>query len=176
MAIRLSERVVDAVVTVLQAELETELTAIDTDRADSITMDVPLNADYYKHPQLELSGSVVHIEVWETEVSFIAPPGPYVDQDHNRATFECFVTIRLTLFNREVHSSGDMRIRLRRYSAGLHNVFNQNPALGATDDAIQAAALDRVAWDLDAGDEAQENVRKVQLTAELRVRCEEVYA
>jgi hypothetical protein len=172
-AIKLTERVVDAIVSSLQTNLATELTAIDTERGDGITMDAPANADYYKRPTLEIGGGTVRVEVYENSLDII---NPYTDQDAERGVFESEITIRLTLFNRDQSSAADMRTRLRRYAAGLYGVFIRNPRLGGSDAAIQGAVIGSIDWDASTGEDDDEAVRKVQVIATATVRCEETYA
>lgn len=169
-AIKLSERAVDAVVSTLQTNLGTELAAIDTERGDGVTLTVPASGDYHKRPKAVIEGSRVQIEVYEEGFSF---DHPYSDMDAERAVFDVPIVIRLTCFNENGETADVMRTRMRRYTAGIYNTVIRNPRLGASDDAIQHAVLERTDWDIEAeGD----SVTKVQVAMDATVKCEEVYA
>ncbi len=96
--------------------------------------------------------------------------------DAGRATYDALIRLRLTCFKRDGTDTAEtMRIRQRRYSAGIFNTFNQNSRLGGTDDAIKVAAVTSIDWDDDQGDE-EDSLTKVQVTATAEVKCEETYA
>ncbi len=64
---------------------------------------------------------------------------------------------------------------MRRYTAGIYNVFIRNPRLGGTDAAIQGSMVTRVDWDLDTSEDG-DSVRKLQVTTSAVIACEETYA
>jgi hypothetical protein len=171
MAVKLAERAVDAVVAILLANLATELTAIDTERADGITMAAPIAAQYYKRPKAEISGATCHVEVFEGGFDFF---NPYIDVDAQRAAYELPMTVRITFFNREGEDADTMMVRMRRYAAGVFNVLNKNATLGGSDDAIKIAAVDRVDPHWETEGEDADKIQKVQTTFDVSVKCEEV--
>lgn len=168
-AVKLAERSIDAVVSLLQSNLSTELAAIDTDRGDGITMAVPANSDYYKREKKEIAGATVHVEVFEEDWRF---DNPYSDANAQRATYDLPVVVRVTCFNRGGDSADTMHKRKRRYATGVFNVINKNATLGGTD----AALLDAVVTDVESEIErdAEDSIAKVRVTLRLLVKCEEV--
>ena len=171
MAVKLAERGVGAIVTLLQDELGTELGLIDTDRGDGITMAVPATAQYYTYPKAEIAGGTVHVEVFEGSIEFL---NPYVDVDAQRAVYHLPVTVRVTHFNRQGESAASMMLRSQRYATGVFNVFNKNPLLKSADAAIQIGVAEGVdpAWEFDGED--VDKIIKTQVTIPIRLRCEEV--
>lgn len=177
--VKLSERAVDAIVSTMQTNFGTELAAIDTARADGVTLAVPATTDYYKRPKPEIAGATTHVEVFEGDSLNLGgladdPEAAWADMDQERATYKLEATVRVTCFNRDGDDADTMRKRMRRYSAGLYNVFIRNTRLGATDDAIQAARIERIDWDETESDDG--GVAKVQVTAHALIACEETYA
>lgn len=172
-AVKLSERAVDAVVSLLQANLATELTAIDTDRADGVTMAAPANAQYYKRPKSEVAGATVHVEVYEGSFDFT---NPYTDADAERAVYDLPLDVRVTFFNRDQDTADTMMIRMRRYATAVFNVINKNPSLADSDNATQHIVVTGVRpyWEVDSEDE--DKVVRVRTTVSLTVACEEVQA
>jgi hypothetical protein len=67
-----------------------------------------------------------------------------------------------------------MAKRMRRYEAGVFNVFNKNITLGGTDDALKLVVVERVVPHWDTEGEDSDKVAKVQLTFDINVKCEEV--
>lgn len=173
MAIKLAERGVAAVVTLMKANFGTELAAIDTERADGITMDVPAAGDYYDYPKVEIAGDTVKVEVFEQEFESI---DFYSDADAARAVYHLPVTIRVTHFNRANHSPANMVKRSRRYATGVYNVFVQTPKVDAADASIQIGSIQSTApvWETDGEDTSKIVATRITLTADLR--CEESYA
>lgn len=170
MAVKLSERGVSAIQTLLASDLETELTAIDTDRSDTITTAGTVTA-YYKYPRAVISGGQTHIEVFEESFEF---EHPYSDADASRATYRLPVVVRITFFNRDQDSQENFTTRARRLAAGVFNVFNKKPTLAGADAAVQIVASTVVdpQWITD-GDESQE-ITKALITIRLELMCEEV--
>ena len=171
MAVKLAERAVDALVTLYQAQLATELAAIVTERADLITLVAPETANYYKREKPgEIAGATTHIEVFDGGYEF---DNPYTDSDAQRAVYTLPVTVRLTCFNRDGADADKMETRRRRYQAGLFNVINKNRAIDATDDAIKIGAV-RAVPDPAGERDDDGNVVSFQVSIELEITCEEV--
>jgi hypothetical protein len=171
MAVKLAERGVDAVVLCLQTYLAAELLAIDTDRADGITMVAPANTGYYRRPKVEIAGATSHVEVFEGGYEF---GNPYVDSGDGRAVYDLPVTVRLTYFNRSGADRAEMCTRMRRYSAGVFNAISKHSDLADTDDATQIAVVNSVTPPWESISEADPGTFKGQITLQLTVRCEEV--
>jgi hypothetical protein len=172
-AVKLSELAVDAAVTILKSNLGTELAAIDTDRSDSITLDVPdTNTGYFKHPTFANVGNDAFIEVFEA--SGYDFENPYIDHGDSRAVYEIPLTVRCTVYNRTGGDAAEMILRCRRMQAGVFNVFSKNPTAGGTDDAIKSLIPTRVIapWEIDGEDGGK--VFKVRGTLQALARCEEV--
>lgn len=172
-AVKLSERAVDAVVSLLQSNLATELTAIETDRGDGLTLTAPANANYYKYPKPVLDGATTHLEVFEAEVITFDVPSPYVDADAQRAVYDLDLTVRLTHIRRDGLSMDDVVKRARRYAAGLFNVFSKNPEFDQSDAALQIVGASSVGMHWTFEGEDADKVGKIQVTTGLQVRCEE---
>jgi len=170
-AVKLAERGVNAVVSCLQTYLATELTAIDTDRADGITMAAPANANYYKRPKAEITGATAHVEVFEGGYEF---RNPYVDSGDSRAVYDLPVTVRVTYFNRSGDTRDKMCIRMRRYSAGVFNAISKHSELADSDDATQIAGINSVTPPWESITETEPGTFKGSITLQLTVRCEEV--
>jgi hypothetical protein len=169
MAVKLSERAVDAVVTLYQAQLSTELTAIYNDRGDSVSLAVPPNANYYKREKAEISDGQAHIEVFDGGFEF---ENPYSDSDAQRAVYVIPLTVRLTYFNRAGLDADAMELRRRRFQVGLFNVVNKNRSIDASDDAVQIGVVTGVP---DPAIEREDgNVIKFQVSVNVDVRCEEI--
>lgn len=169
LAVKLAERAVDAIESLLQSNLSTELTAIDTDRGDGITMAAPANGQYYKREKAEVAGATAHVEIFESDWDFT---NPYTDADAQRATYDLPVFVRVTCFNRDGDSADTMHARKRRYAAGVFNVINKNSDLGDSDDATINVVVQGVDTDFDR--DAEDNISKVRATLRLLVKCEEV--
>ena len=170
MAVKLAERAVDALVTLYQAQLATELAAIVTERADLLTLTAPDSGNYYKREKAEIAGATTHIEVFDGGYEF---DNPYTDSDAQRAAYTLPVTVRLTCFNRDSADADEMETRRRRYQAGLFNVINKNRAIDATDDAIKIGAV-RAVPDPAGERDDDGNVVSFQVSIELEITCEEV--
>lgn len=171
MAVYLAERGVDAVAALLLAKLATELSAIDTERSDGITLAAPVSANYYKRPKAELAGATVHVEVFETGYEF---NNSYVDSGDSRAVYGLPVTVRLTYFNRTGADRDEMVTRMRRYSAGLFNSVSKFSGLADSDDGTQIAAVDSITPPWDDLDQSAPGVFKGSITLNLTVKCEEI--
>ena len=170
-AVKLAERGIDAVVSCLQTYLPTELTAIDTERADTITMAAPANVNYYKRPKPEMAGATAHVEVYEEEFGF---GNFYSDSGDSRAVFDLPVTVRLTYFNRTGGDRNEMVTRMRRYSAGIFNVIAKHTDLADSDAATNVTELTLVTPPWSEISEEEPNTFKGQITIQLTVKCEEV--
>jgi len=168
MAIRLSERAVDNVVTLLQTNLATELTAIDTQRADGIVTPAPASAQYYKRPKAEIGGATCHVEVFEGSYEFL---NAYSDQDAQRAASIYPLTVRVTCFRRSGESPDTMTLIRRRLAAGVVNTLLTNTTY--TDAEIQRVLVTRVEHDDDYAEDG--TLAKVQTTLALVVHMEESY-
>lgn len=173
MAVRLAERAVDAIVTLLKANLATELTAIDTERADGITMVAPGDAHYFKRPKATTHEGTASVEVFESDLEFT---NPYTDAAAERAAYRLPITVRVTYCNAGGDTPDTMMIRMRRYSAGVFNVINKNYDLGDADDATKSVVVERVSAHWETEGEDADKVNKVQSTIELEVGCEELQA
>lgn len=138
-AIKLSERAIDAMVVTMQANLATELTAIDTERGDGVTMLAPAadSTGYKKFPLAEFSGSRVQVEVFEDGgFDFI---NEHIDiANDDSAEYRVLLMVRLSWFNGDGDDVNTMYKRMRRYACGMFNVMAKNPTLGGSDDMIQA--------------------------------------
>jgi hypothetical protein len=170
-AVKLAERGVDSVVSVLQTYLATELTAIDTERADGITMAAPANVNYYKRPKPEIVGATSHVEVYENEFGF---GNFYGDSGDSRAVYELPVTVRLTYYNRSGGDRNEMVTRMRRYSAGIFNVIAKHPELADSDNATNVTEITLVTPPWAELDDSEPNTFKGRITIQLTVKCEEV--
>ena len=170
-AVKLAERGIDAVVSCLQTYLPTELTAIDTERADTITMAAPANVNYYKRPKPEMAGATAHVEVYEEEFGF---GNFYSDSGDSRAVFDLPVTVRLTYFNRTGGDRNEMVTRMRRYSAGIFNVIAKHTDLADSDAATNVTELTLVTPPWSEISEEEPNTFKGRITLQLTVKCEEV--
>jgi hypothetical protein len=171
MPIQMAERAVDAVVSVLQSHLGTELGEIETEMADGITLPTPSTSSYYKRPKSEIAGGDSHVEVFEASLTV---DQPYSDGAAGRVTYEVPITIRLTAFNRNNKTADDMMALCRRYSAALVRVITSKYRLGGTDDSIKIVRATGVTpyWDIDS--ENEDLVRKVRIEVPVTVLCEEV--
>jgi hypothetical protein len=170
-AVKLAERGVDATVALLQSNLATELTAIDTERADGITMAAPANGDYYKRPKPEITEATAHVEVFEDAYEFA---NPYSDAAAQRATYELPITIRVTYFNRDGDTRDTMVTRGRRYAAGVFNVLNKNWDMDDADDATLNGVITNVTPPWVEGDESQPGQAKGRTTLSGVIKCEEI--
>jgi hypothetical protein len=173
MAVKLAERGVGAIIGLLQAQLETELAAIDAERADGITLAVPPDEAYYARPKPEIAGGAVHIEVYESEFDFL---DPYTDADAGRAVFDLPVTVRVTWFNRDGDDRDTMVTRGRRYATAVFNVLNKNYSLADADDATVIISAQRVTPAWSELEEKEPGVMKGRITIATSTRCEEVQA
>jgi len=168
--VQLAERGVGAIVTKLQATLDTELTAIDTDRADGITM-AGTSTAYYDYPVPAIGGGETHIEVFENAFEF---DNPYSDAASNRATYRIPITVRVTFFNRNADTQATFLKRARRHATGVFNVINKNPDLGGTDSSVKIVGVTGIEpqWDTDGEDGT--TIVKAITTIQLSMLCEEV--
>ena len=171
MAIKLAELGVGEVVTLLKADLGTELGLIDTARSgDSLVLAVPAAADYYDYPNPVLGDGAAHVEVFEGTISF---DHKYSDVAVPRATYDIDITVRLTFITRDGDTPTQKVARMRRYAVGVFNVFSKKPTLGDVDDAIQVAvsSLIETQWITEGENEA--DIAKGRVTVELTLTCEE---
>jgi hypothetical protein len=168
-AVKLAERGVQALISLLQTDLPTELAAIDSDRGDSLTLAVPANGDYFNGPAVIESGRT-SIEIWEDTIEFA---NPYTDSGDGRAVYDLPVKIRVTWYNRDQDTIDQMRTRGRRYSAGVFNVVSVSPSLDDSDEYTVIASIDNVqpSWTLE---QLSDTKFKGQVTISATVRCEEV--
>lgn len=171
-AVKLEERVLDELVSCLQTNLGTELTAIETNRGDSLDLPEPPATHYYKREKLEIAGEKAHVEVFAEDFDF---ENPYTDINAQRAVAVVPTIIRLTHFNNDGASVDDFELRKMRYRVGLFNVINKNPTLTGTDDAIKAAWVTGLSSATDRDDETGTPV-KFQVTVRVDVRIEETQA
>lgn len=172
LAVKLAERAINAVVAILQAQLVTELGLIDANRADGITLTVPVAGDYWKRPKSEIAGSEVQVCVYESAFDF---ENPYIDADSQRAAYAIPVVVRLVLFNVRAETADVMLTRIRRYGTGVFNVINKSPTLGGADPALKICVAQRVvpSWDIDSD---KDQVGKGSVEIPLVVHCEETQA
>jgi hypothetical protein len=170
MAIKLAERGVDAIVSLLQANLGAEIGLINTDRGDGVNLSAPANSNYYKHDRSEITGGTVWIEVYEGSLTF---PTAEEDAAASRATYDLPFTVRVTFFRRTgSHDSADMVTLARRYATAIFNVINKNFDLADSDDATKGAwidSVDRVIEDDDQGP------YKCRVTLTGLMKCEELH-
>ncbi len=103
MTIQLSERAVTAMISTLQANLPAELTLIETEFGDGVSLPAPANAEYYNRPKSEISDGDAHVEVFEDAYEF---RDPYSDGAANRVSFNFELTVRLTFHNRNAETLG----------------------------------------------------------------------
>ena len=172
MAIRLAERGVGEVVTLLKADLGTELALIDTDRSgDSLVLAVPASADYYDYPNPVIGDGAAHVEVFESAYDF---ENPYSDASSGRISYSLPVTVRLTFLNRDGDSRAEMGQRARRYASGIAIVFIRKPTLGGADDKILITGARVVEPDWTTEGEDARDIAKGRVTVELELRCSEV--
>jgi len=137
-AVKLAERSVSALDTQLKAQLGTELGAIDTDRADGITMAVPASGDYHQFDkQVTATGAgTPEVHIFEDqEYEFINPNHDV--QRGSSAYYNLPVTLRLVWWNRDDDTRSDMETRKRRYLTGIYNVIVADHTIGSSDDAIK---------------------------------------
>lgn len=167
-AVKLAERAIDAIITTLQDNIATELTAIDTERGDGITMTAPGSSDYHKYPKNPIGGSRCQVEVFESNFDFLEP---WPDAQ-SRALYTIPITVRFTVFNEGGELASVMSTRMRRYTAAAFNVFSGNPTLG--DDAIHIANTARIDPHWEMHGEDADKVAKVQVSFYMDIRCEEV--
>jgi len=172
-AIKLAERGVDAVAAMLLAQMATELTAIETQRGDGITLEVPTAAQYYKRPHGPFGGTTAaHIEVYEESYVF---DNPYSDAAVQRAAYELPLIVRLTYFNRVAKDKQFMVTQIRRYAAAMFNCFIRNYDLSDTDDSTKWAWVRSVDADTDSSEDGS-GVQKITATLKVTVKCEEAYS
>ncbi len=171
MAIKLGERVESAIETVLQSDLGAALTAIDTERGDSITMADPANGFYFKRPKSVLGGSPAYIEIFcgEFELS---------DADTTSAAryqYEIPFTVRCSFYNVDAEDDpGDvMRRRMWRYASGVAVVLAENQTLGGSEPEIQFAQITRVVPYEGTDSEDEDKAIKARIQIDGIVRIEE---
>ena len=175
MAIYLAERGVDAVAALLLSQLGIELTAIDTERDDGITLAAPVAANYYKRPKPVIEGGTVHVEVYEGSIEFLGSSRTFgTNIGDARALYELPVTVRLTYFNRDGDTRDTMIVRMRRYAAGLFNSLAKNSDLSDSDDATKGVSVQSMTPPWEELDDSVPGVFKGRITMQSTVRCEEV--
>jgi hypothetical protein len=144
-AVWLAERAVAEATALLKANLATELTAIDSDRSDSLVMTSVADADYHRYERPVVAGPRAQIDIWEGDIDFeggdLGPGHPYVDAAEARATWEIPIFIRVTFFNEGGEDGDTMVDRRRRYEAGVFNVFNKNVSGSGTYPEVRAAVI-----------------------------------
>ena len=172
MAIKLSERAIDALVATLQANLATELTAIDTDRGDGITMTAPADAAYHKFPKGEIAGDRASVEVFEA--GGFEFTNKYTDHTNQRAVYTVPLIVRITWFNETGGDVDEMYKRGRCYASGVKIVLVKNPRLEDDDDAIQGVTVGSYQMHHETQGEDSEKVSKSVVTMNLDVDCEEI--
>ena len=171
MAVELAERAVNAVIALLQAQLPTEIGAVNTARGDDISLAVPPDENYHSWPKTGIAGGDCHVSVFEQEFGFTSR---YSDPASQRAIFSCPITIRVTWFNRENDTKSDMVTKGRRYSAAVFNVFAKNSDIDSTDDAVKIGGVERVVPEWETVDEDASGRVKAQVALTVTVDCEEV--
>ncbi len=172
MAIKLAELGVTEVVTLLKADLGTELGLIDTARSgDSLVLAVPAAADYYEYPNPVLGDGAAHVEVFEGDIAF---DFKYADVAIPRATYDLDLTVRITFINRDGDTRSEMAKRAQRYSVGIFNVFSKKPTLGDAQAAIQVAVSSLVSPEWTTEGEGDAEIAKGRVTVELTLTCEEL--
>ena len=171
MAVQLAERGVAAIVAQLQSDLETELTAIDTDRSDAITTAGSVTT-YYTYPMPVIGGGETHIEVFEGPIDY---NNFYSDANSGRVTYKFPLTVRTTYFNRSAEGVAAMTTRGRRLSSGIVLVFSKSPDLGGTDAAIQIVGATTTEPQWITADEDDPKVLKQVITTTLEMMCEEIH-
>lgn len=170
MAIKLAERAVDALVDLLQSNMSTELTAIDTDRGDGVTLAAPTADYYYKYPKAVIAGQGCHVEVFETGFDFT---NQYTDPANQRAVYTLPVTIRITYLNRDGDNANTMATRGRRYATAAFNCVTKNYDIDETDAALKVATVVGVTTHWDQEGEDSQKVFKMQTAISVEVVCEE---
>ena len=131
-AVLLHESAVSGVMAVLQADLATQLTEIETERADSLTLTAPDTSSWNDARTPEFVANAVQIDVWDDDGGF-----PRADRDAStwqagatrQITVSTRITIRLTHVNHDGVSISKMANRSRRYLAALARVLRDNPTL-----------------------------------------------
>jgi hypothetical protein len=167
LAVRLAERAIDSVSTMLKNNLGTELGDIDTDRADGVTMAVPAATEYYNREKPEIAGPQAHVEVFEgTTINFLEPDS----SDDVRTKSAIPLTVRVTWFNRDGDTIETMHDRKRRYACGVSNVINQDRGYAADANVkfIQPEQIEATVSTLDV------NKFKGQVTMAVSVALEEI--
>lgn len=167
-AIKLWETPVDALTTVLKSRLATELSAIEAERGDGLSLQVPASGDYYISEIKEATGPVI-VEVLPAAFELA---DPYVDAGSNRATFEVEILIRVTFTNRNQFSGDEMERAACRYAAAIFRVLLNYPYLEGTDPAVQIVRPGNFERELDR-DEDEDGVSKMRVTVSCVARCEE---
>ena len=172
MAIQLAELGVSEVVTLLKADLGTELGLIDTARGgDSLVLAVPDAADYYDYPNPVIGDGAAHVEVFEGAIEF---NHKYADVAVPRATYDIDIIVRVTFLTRDGDTPTQKVARMRRYAVGVFNVFSKKPTLGDVDDAIQVAVSSRASSEWITEGEGEADIAKGRVTVELTLTCEEL--
>jgi len=169
-AVKLAERAVAAIAALLLAKLGAQLTAIDTDRSDTITT-AGTTTTYYEYPKAVISGGQTHIEVFEDGFDFLTP---YSDPGAQRAAYTIPLTVRVTFFNRDQDTEAKFVTRARRLATGVFNVINKNPTLAVADAAIKLVVVMGVEpeWIVESVESTE--ITKSVVTLRLEVGCEEV--
>jgi len=167
MAVKLAERGVGAIQTLLAADLETELAAIDTDRSDSITTAGTTTA-YYTYPRAVIGGGETHIEIFEDAFDVGTR---YQDTG---AIYDLPLTVRVTFFNRNQDTEGNFVTRARWLATGVFNVFAKKPRLAGADAAVQFVQTNSIEPHWESESEDSTEITKAVTTLHLMVKCEEV--
>lgn len=167
MAIALWETPVDALINLLQDNMATELSAIETERGDGLTLKAPANADYQVSEVGEATGYVV-VEILPTDFELA---DPYVDAGSNRATFEVEIEIKVTFTNPGGFTADQMKRAACRYGAAVFRVLLNNPYVTAVDE-VQIVRPGRI--EIPTERELDEDgVSKTSVTVSCVARCEE---
>lgn len=172
MTIKIAETPVSAIITALKARLGTELTTIETERGDGISLPAPAATDYFNRPKGELAGKGPFVEVFEDAFDMSQD---YSDIEANRLTFVASITVRITLVNGNPWKSAeDMSTAMRRYGAAVGRVFVRYPQLENAETTVQAINPVNYEPHWIVEDENSDKVTKITLAIKSEVRCEEV--
>lgn len=169
-AIKLTERAINAIVATFQTYFTTEAAAIDADRADGIVLAVPDAANYYKRPKSEIAGATVHMEVFERSFPFEAPA---IDAQYQRAQYDAGLVCRITCFNRNGETADAMFKRMRRYGSLMKIMFVKHPFLENNDSMIQGAVATEFQPHHETEGEDVDKVLKVRVTMPVTIKCTE---
>ncbi len=174
MTIQLSERPIEAMITLLKANMATELATIVTERGDGITLTAPVDpTEYHNHSKSEITDGDTHIEVFESE----EPPFRDAPSDsaNNRVSTSFEIIVRITVFNREAVTTNVMATKMRRLVTAVVNIVKANILLGAGPE-VQHVFVSRFATPSVLDDESEESYQKVRGSVIYDVLMEEVGA